>query len=117
MNYLNEKNIFIFFIQIFILLGLGDFSDIQKEKAVFVVEERPAHEWITTQEVVSPIYIKSGSQMAPRLLGRYPLMTEEESHLALDCALNAFENGNQTFSRRILFFDFVEQKTHDGFGQ
>ncbi len=45
------------------------------------------------RDVVSPVCADAPEGPRPRLLGRYPLMTEKESLEALDAAVEAYDNG------------------------
>lgn len=45
------------------------------------------------QDVFSPVFVKTAEGLFPRLLGRYPLLTEKESFEALDAAARAYDNG------------------------
>jgi glyceraldehyde-3-phosphate dehydrogenase (NADP+) len=46
------------------------------------------------QQVYSPVCIRDASgTISPFLIGEYPLMTARESRLALEAAVNAFDNG------------------------
>ena len=45
------------------------------------------------QEVVSPIFIREGDALTPKLLGSYPLIGEKEALEALDSAVKAYDNG------------------------
>jgi glyceraldehyde-3-phosphate dehydrogenase (NADP+) len=45
------------------------------------------------QEVYSPIFIKEGEELKPKLLGSYPLIGEKEALLALDSAVKAYDYG------------------------
>ena len=52
------------------------------------------HHWQgSRQQVFSPLYIKSGSNIGPILIGEYPMLTEKESLLALDAAVKAYNQG------------------------
>lgn len=46
-----------------------------------------------TQEVYSPVYVKSGDSYASKLIGSFPIATEVEAMEALDAALKAYDNG------------------------
>jgi len=45
------------------------------------------------QEVLSPVYLKTSSGFSQKLVGSYPLLTENESLEALDSATKAYNNG------------------------
>lgn len=45
------------------------------------------------QEVYSPIYIREGEELKPKLLGSYPLIGEKEAHEALESAVKAYDYG------------------------
>jgi len=45
------------------------------------------------QEVLSPIYIQSGSGLSQEVIGSYPLLGPGESEEALDAAVSAYNNG------------------------
>jgi glyceraldehyde-3-phosphate dehydrogenase (NADP+) len=45
------------------------------------------------QEVLSPVCVKTASGLSPKLVGRYPLLTEKESLSVLDAAVGAYNNG------------------------
>ncbi|GAI70060.1 unnamed protein product [marine sediment metagenome] len=45
------------------------------------------------QEVFSPVYIKTSSGLSQKLIGRYPLLTEEIAQEALDAATRAYDHG------------------------
>jgi len=45
------------------------------------------------QEVLSPVYLKTSSGFSQKLVGSYPLLTENESLEALDAATKAYNNG------------------------
>ena len=53
------------------------------------------HEWHgPTQEVVTPIYTRlTDGELAPRIIGSYPLLDEAESLKALDAAVRAYDYG------------------------
>jgi len=46
-----------------------------------------------SQDVFSPVYIKTNSGLVPKKLGSYPILTEKESLEALDAAKKAYDNG------------------------
>jgi len=46
-----------------------------------------------SQEVFSPVYIKTNSGLVPKKLGSYPILSEKESLEALDAAKKAYDNG------------------------
>lgn len=46
-----------------------------------------------TQDVFSPIHIRSGEQSAPLHIGHYPIAGSIEAHEALDSAVAAYNNG------------------------
>jgi glyceraldehyde-3-phosphate dehydrogenase (NADP+) len=46
-----------------------------------------------TREVLSPICIRGSSGIYPKIIGRYPLLTEKESLEALDAASAAYDSG------------------------
>jgi len=45
------------------------------------------------REVFSPVCIKTSSGLSRKLIGRYPLLTEEIAEEALDSAVKAYDNG------------------------
>jgi len=45
------------------------------------------------ESVYSPIFLKSPSQLEPKHLGEYPLMSETEALEVLDAAISAYDNG------------------------
>ncbi len=45
------------------------------------------------QEVYSPIFIREGEELKPKLLGSYPLIGEKEANEALDSAVKAYDYG------------------------
>lgn len=45
------------------------------------------------QEVYSPVHLRTPAGLQPKLLGRYPSMTEKESLAALDAAVRAYDHG------------------------
>ena len=45
------------------------------------------------ESVYSPIFLKSQSQLEPKHLGEYPLMSETEALEVLDAAVSAYDNG------------------------
>ena len=45
------------------------------------------------QEVISPVCVRTASGAVPKLIGRYPQLTQKESVQALSAAVNAYENG------------------------
>lgn len=45
------------------------------------------------REVFSPVWARTRSGLAPKLIGRYPLLTEKQSLEALDAAAAAYDNG------------------------
>ena len=45
------------------------------------------------QDVLSPVHIKTPSGLKPMLIGRFPLLTEQESLEALESAVSAYDNG------------------------
>ncbi len=45
------------------------------------------------QEVWSPIHMRDGETLTPRLLGSYPLITPKEALAALESSLRAYNNG------------------------
>jgi len=46
-----------------------------------------------TQEVLSPVYLKSADGLKPYRIGSFPLMTEEQALAVLDAAVAAYDNG------------------------
>jgi len=46
-----------------------------------------------SQDVFSPVYIKTNSGLVPKKLGSYPILSEKESLEALDAAKKAYDNG------------------------
>jgi glyceraldehyde-3-phosphate dehydrogenase (NADP+) len=50
-----------------------------------------------TQEVRSPVFLKTGETPEAKLLGSYPLMTGTEAVAALDAAVRAYGNGAGTW--------------------
>ncbi len=46
-----------------------------------------------TQDVFSPIHIRSGDQSKPLHIGHYPIVGSEEAREALDAAVSAYDNG------------------------
>lgn len=46
-----------------------------------------------SREVLSPICVRGPSGISPKMIGRYPLLTEKESLKALDAAVEAYKNG------------------------
>ena len=67
----------------------------------------------STQEVYSPVMVRSQNGFAKKYLGRYPLLTRKEALEALDAAAQAYDNGmgawpTMAVSDRISCFkDFV----------
>jgi len=47
----------------------------------------------STQESFSAIYLKTGTGLAPKLIGSFPLLTEKEALEALDAAVSAYDHG------------------------
>jgi len=45
------------------------------------------------QEVFSPVCLRAQSRLTPKLIGRYPLLTEKESMEILEAAVRAYEHG------------------------
>jgi glyceraldehyde-3-phosphate dehydrogenase (NADP+) len=45
------------------------------------------------QQVFSPVCVRTASGLSPKMIGRYPLLTERESLEILDVAVNAYNNG------------------------
>lgn len=45
------------------------------------------------QEVLSPVWVKTGTSVARKLVGLYPLLTREAADEALDVAVRAYDNG------------------------
>lgn len=45
------------------------------------------------QEVLSPVFFKGPSGLTQRVIGKYPLLTENESLSALSAAVRAYDNG------------------------
>lgn len=46
-----------------------------------------------SQDVFSPVHIKTSSGLVPKKLGSYPILSEKESLEALDAAKKAYDNG------------------------
>ena len=44
-------------------------------------------------EVFSPVYIKNGEELKPKLIGSYPVCTEKEAQESLDAAVEAYNDG------------------------
>jgi len=64
-------------------------------------------------EVYSPVYIKNGEELKPKLIGSYPVCTEKEAQESLDAAVEAYNDGRgewptMSVSERI---EHVEQFT------
>ncbi len=55
------------------------------------------------QEVLSPVYLKTSSGFSQKLVGSYPLLTENESLEALDSATKAYNNGRGTWPTMPLY--------------
>lgn len=55
------------------------------------------------QEVLSPVYLKTSSGFSQKLVGSYPLLTENESLEALDAATKAYNNGRGTWPTMPLY--------------
>lgn len=52
------------------------------------------HTWEgKSHQVVSPIYTQGPEGLEAQVIGSYPLLTEKEALLALDAAVNAYDNG------------------------
>lgn len=52
------------------------------------------HTWEgKSHQVVSPIYTQGPDGLQAQVIGSYPLLTEKEALLALDAAVNAYDNG------------------------
>ena len=45
------------------------------------------------REVYSPVWVRTPAGLAPKLIGRYPLLTEAQSLEALDAAAQAYDHG------------------------
>ncbi|MEG3225431.1 MAG: NADP-dependent glyceraldehyde-3-phosphate dehydrogenase [Methanobacteriales archaeon Met13] len=45
------------------------------------------------QQVLSPVCVRTSSGFSQKLIGSHPLLTEEESLIVLDAAVNAYDNG------------------------
>ncbi len=45
------------------------------------------------QEVLSPVWVKSVTDLTPIFIGEYPLLTETEAIQALDAAVTAYDHG------------------------
>src|SRR3990172_582314 len=52
------------------------------------------------RDVFSPVCIHNQSGISPRMIGRYPLLTEKESLKALDAAVEAYKNGGGLWPTR-----------------
>lgn len=75
-------------------------SNIPKQ---FKIEEIHQREYLTNgemkqwsgdvHEVYSPVYIKNGEELKPKLIGSYPVCTEVEAKEALDAAVEAYNDG------------------------
>jgi len=50
------------------------------------------------QEVLSPVFVKGPAGISPKVVGRYPLLTEKEALEALDAAVDAYNNGRGIWS-------------------
>ena len=50
------------------------------------------------QEVISPVCVRTSSGVVPKLIGRYPQLTQKESVQALSAAVNAYEHGRGLWS-------------------
>lgn len=44
-------------------------------------------------EVFSPVYIKNGEELKPKLIGSYPVCTEKEAQESLSAAVEAYDDG------------------------
>ncbi|MBA4416834.1 MAG: NADP-dependent glyceraldehyde-3-phosphate dehydrogenase [Syntrophus sp. (in: bacteria)] len=86
---------------------LKDIPVIQNE---YLVNGRLEHWEGPFREVFSAVYIRTPSNMALKMIGTYPLMTEKESLEALDSARKAYDNGKgpwpaMTSGERIAHFE------------
>jgi len=45
------------------------------------------------QQVLSPVFVRTSSGLSQKIIGSHPLLTEEESLIALNAASNAYGNG------------------------
>ena len=51
-----------------------------------------------TQEVLSPVCVRTASGLLQKCIGRYPVLTEKESLEALSAAIEAYDNGRGLWS-------------------
>lgn len=63
------------------------------EQHFYLVDGELRHWGGPRREVLSPIYVKTSSGLAPESLGTYPLLTEKEALEALEAACRAYDNG------------------------
>lgn len=63
------------------------------EQTEYLVNGELRHWSGPMQEVFSPVLVKNSTGLAPIFLGRYPLLTANESREALEAALRAYDHG------------------------
>lgn len=76
-------------------------SDVPKEWDIttpihqrdYLLDGKIVHWEGPVQEVYSPIYIREGEELKPKLLGSYPLIGEKEANEALQSAVKAYDYG------------------------
>ena len=68
-------------------------SNIPTTQDQFLVNGELRHWDGPTQEVLSPVCVKTSSGLSQKCIGRYPILTERESLEALQAAVKAYDNG------------------------